>query len=73
MTSIRRRPTGALLLRTIRFDERGILVPRSMNAFGAPLTMKGVEATTLERCLTTQPLFHVKPIHSPHSVQGTLL
>lgn len=73
MTSIRRRTTGGLLLRTIRFDERGILVPRSMNAFGAPLTMKGVEATTLECCLTTQPLFHVKPIHSPHSVQGMLL
>jgi len=35
MTSIRRRTTGGLLLRTIRFDERGILVPRSMNAFGA--------------------------------------
>jgi len=73
MTSIRRRTTGGLLLRPILFDERGILVPRSMNAFGAPLTMKGVEATTLERCLTTQPLFHVKLIHSPHSVQGTLL
>ena len=73
MTSIRRRTTGGLLLRTIRFDERSILVPRSMNAFGAPLTMKGVEATPLERCLTTQPLFHVKPIHSPHLVQGTLL
>ena len=73
MTSIRRRPTGGLLLRTIRFDERGILVPRSMNAFGAPLTMKGVEATTLECCLTTQPLFHVKPICSPHSIGSRLL
>ena len=73
MTSIRRRPTGGLLLRTIRFDERSILVPRCMNAFDAPLTLKGVEATTVECCLATQPLFHVRPIHSPHSVQGTLL
>ena len=73
MTSIRRRTTGGLLLRTIRFDERGILVPRCMNAFGAPLTMKGVEATTLECCLTTQPRSR-EPIHHLHiQFKGWLL